>query len=270
MEMQLTVLCMQLGKCCYNFLPFLFLREAHSQSCIISLLILLMTDTLITGFFSFLWFSGWLLPPSTDVVFLRFLSFQNETYRSILLLIPWICLSEEWTRSRINKWAETSLSVQSSLLSLTCWLIAASYGMHMIQEYEEIQPECDQREWHCLFTHINKSRTFDWLLLSIGLVLGTTLLHSPIENKKTSIINLWVEEKRTFKGLMAPVCLTVGTIASFYFLPPLIAVNSWSLLALDSLCGLLRFQNTQPLSTVCSALEDVQVKHSELKQKHYY
>ncbi|XP_073527134.1 uncharacterized protein [Phyllobates terribilis] len=276
MEIKLAVLYMQLGKCCYNCLPFLFLREAHSQSSIISLLILLMTDTVITGFFLFLWFSGWILSPSTDVVFLKFLSFQNETYRYIPLLIPWICLSEEWSRSRMNKWsgkpmAETPLSVQSRLLSLTCWLIAASYGTHMVSEYVEIQSECDQREWHCLFTLLNKSRTFDCLLPSIGLLLGTTLFYSTIENKETSIISLWVQERRTFKGLVAPILVAISTIVSFYFLPPFIAVSSWSILALDSVCGLLRLHISQPPSTVCGALEGVQVKNSELKQtKHYH
>lgn len=222
-----------------------------------------MTDTVITGLLLCLWFGGWLLPPSTDVVFLRFLSFQNETYRSIPLLIPWICFGEEWSRSHMNKWggpsmAETPLSVQSRLLSLTCWLIAALCGMHMIPEYPEIPPECDHGEWQCLFTYINASRNFDWLLLSIGLVLSITLFHS-MPGSMESTINTWLEEKRTFKGLVAPLLLNTGLIVSFYFLPPFIAVCSWSVLALDSMCGHI----SQPLSTVYNALEDVQVKDTE-------
>ncbi|XP_044129090.1 uncharacterized protein LOC122922526 [Bufo gargarizans] len=267
MEIQAAVLCMQVGKCFFNFLPFLFLREARSQSSTISLLILLMTDTVITGFLLGLWFGGWLLSPSTDVVFLRFLSFQNETYRSIPLLIPWICFSEEWSRPRMNKWsgqcvAETPLSVQSRLLSLTCWLIAALYGKHMIPEYLDIAPECAHGEWECLFTYIHASRTCEWLLLAIGLVLGATLFHSTME-KRESISNIWFEKKRTFKQLVPPLLLITSSVVAFYFLPPFIAVCSWSILALDSLCSFLRFQVSQPLNTVYSALEQVQVKDGE-------
>ncbi|XP_075684983.1 uncharacterized protein LOC142653773 [Rhinoderma darwinii] len=264
MEIQETVLCILLGKCFFNFLPFLFLQEAQSQSSIISLVILLMTDTVVTGFLLCLWFGGWLLSPSTDLVFLRFLSFQNETYRSIPLLLPWICFSEEWSRSRMNKWGggpigDTHLSVQSRLLSLTCWLIAALYGKHMIPDFLETLPECNHWQWQCLFTYINARTTFDWLLLSIGLVLGTTLFQSTTENRE-SLLNIFFIENRPFKALVTPLLLSAGTIVSFYFLPPFFAVCSWSILALDSLCSILRFPIFRPLRTVYSALEDVQVK----------
>ncbi|KAG8596100.1 hypothetical protein GDO81_001733 [Engystomops pustulosus] len=252
MATQETVLCMQLGKCFFNFLPFPFIREAHSQSSIISLLILIVTDALITGFLILLWFGGWLLSTSQDVVFMRFLTFQNETYRTIPLLIPWICFSEEWSRSHTIKLggtltAETPLSAQSRLLSVTCWLIAGLIGKQMIAESMEMALECDHGEWLCLFTFINTSRTCDWpLLLSVGLLLGITLFHSTKETQ-VSVINIWSEEKRNFKELAAPLLLTLGSLISFFFLPPFITVNSWSILALNPICSLFRFLISQPL-----------------------
>ncbi|CAN2390732.1 hypothetical protein PRIEUP_LOCUS769 [Pristimantis euphronides] len=264
MYIQITVLCMQLGKCFINLLPFFFQRTPLNQSSIISLLILVVTDTTITGFLVIVWFGGWSLSPDTDVIFLRFLYFQNETYQSIPLLIPWICFSEGWSRSRTNKWgstltAGTTLSVQSRLLSLTCWLLAALNGKHRIPEYLEIPQDSNHEEWKYLFTYLNTNRTFDWLLLSIGLVLGITLLYST-EGKRESILNKRFEEKKTLMGLLTSLLLSTSTIVSLCFLPPFITVSSWSILVLDSVCGVLRFPNSQPLSTVCSALEDVQVQ----------
>ncbi|KAG9486908.1 hypothetical protein GDO78_007001, partial [Eleutherodactylus coqui] len=170
MDIPRTVLYMQLGKCLFNLMPFFFRRPSLNQSSNISLLILVMTDTVITGFLMCVWFGGRSLSPGTDVVFLRFLSFQNETYRSIPLLIPWICFSEEWSRSHMNKWdgtlpARTALSVQSRLLSLACWLVATLKGKHVIPEYLEIPQEGDHGEWKYLFTYLNANRTFDWQLL---------------------------------------------------------------------------------------------------------
>ncbi|KAM3940308.1 uncharacterized protein RB166_000294 [Leptodactylus fuscus] len=239
-------------------LELLFLRE--KWVCESSLILL----SSVTGFLLGLWFGGWLFSPSTDTVFLRFLSFQNETYRSIRLLIPWICFCEEWSQAHKKKqrdttMTETPFSIQCRLLSLSCWIIAASHGKQMIPDYLESQPKCNHGEWQCLFTYINASRSIDWLLLPIGLVLGTTLLYS-VTGKRESIIHVIFEEKTSIKELVTPLLLTTGTMVSFYFLPPFITVGSWSILALDSLCGILRSHISQPLTTVCSALEDGQVK----------
>ncbi|KAM4809926.1 uncharacterized protein WCC33_018749 [Rhinophrynus dorsalis] len=117
--MEETILSLQAGKSALNFLPFLFLRDVQNQTAFTSLLILTVTDTLITVFLFSLWIGGWQLSFSLETVALQFLWFQNETYRCITMLIPWVGLSEEWCRSLLHGCGrltalEKSLSLQRS------------------------------------------------------------------------------------------------------------------------------------------------------------
>ncbi|KAM5193045.1 uncharacterized protein ACMZJ9_013097 [Mantella aurantiaca] len=259
-----TVLCLQAGKCVFNLFPFLCLREIHNQAAIISLLILMVTDTVITGSLLCLWIGGWIMSPSTDVISLRFLGFQNEAYKAIPLLLPWVCFSEELSRSHMNHQggparAEATLSIQSRLLSLTCWLIAASYSQYPFLLLLDSPPVCETWDWKCPFKYIHENNKIDLLLLSIGFALGSNLFCSTI-GSKCSIARTILEKRHPLNKLVMLSLLLVGTAVAFIFLPPFIAVNSWSIVALDRLCGLFRLQIPEPLITVHSA-----VKHSQIK-----
>ncbi|XP_053558340.1 uncharacterized protein LOC128649224 [Bombina bombina] len=253
MGMEETILSLQIGKSALNFLPFLCGPKVQNQTVISSLLIVIVTDTLITGFLLSLWFSEWPLAFGLEKVSLRFLCFQNETYSCIALLVPWVCLSEEWCRSRLFRWsgltgAEQSLSAQASLLSLTCWIFAAFCGSHIFN----MQPtECSSWEWSCLFIHLNQDKIHDWLLPCTGIVLGISLSYSSLTPWDSELDTMWWRGK-SFCILLTHILLGVGTLITFWFLPPFLAVSSWSVLALEGTCSIFRLQTPEPLKSVHS------------------
>ncbi|KAM9329582.1 uncharacterized protein PAF06_004202 [Gastrophryne carolinensis] len=255
-----SVLCLQVGKCIFNFLPFLCLRKVHNQVSFISLLLLSVTDTMITGFLLCLWIGGY----STEGVYLRFLAFQNNTYQTIILLLPWLCISEEWSRLRINQrggksTTKTILSMQSRLLSLACWLFAASYNSkNPLLIFLETSPECETWDWRCPFTYLNEEKYLDWLLPSIGLVLGTTLFYSSTGNGHP-VVNSIIKKGKTQDNVMFSFLLVSSTGASLIFLPPFMAVSSWTIIAIDKLSRLLQRQMPEPLITVYNTEGDIQI-----------
>lgn len=259
-----TILCLQAGKCFFNFLPFLCLREVRNQASVISMLILMVTDTVITGFLLGLWSGGWIVSPSTEVIFLRFLGFQNEAYKKIPLLLPWVSFSEEWSRSHINQRggparAEATLTMQSCLLSLTCWLIAASYSQYPFLSLSDTPPVCEIWDWRCPFKYIHEDKKFDWLLPSIGLALGSTLFCSTMESRN-SIARTILEKRQPWNKLVMPCLLVISAAVSFIFLPPFLAISTWFIVALDRLCALFRLQIPEPLITVHNAVEHSQAE----------
>ncbi|OCU01222.1 uncharacterized protein XB22041731.L [Xenopus laevis] len=253
--MENTILSLQLGKNALNLLPCMYLRDVQNKTIFTSLLILMVTDALVTGFLMFLWLTGWPLSLGLEMVALRFLYFQNETYRCVSLLVTMLAFGEEWSRARFRKCAdsgaaEQAFSLQCNLLSLTCWLIAISNVYPVASTISVLPNTCNDWNYRCLFTFLSDFETSNKLLPCIGGVLSITLLYGTLQKTDPAVPGLKLSIRRKPSSFM--ISVLSGTFAALFFwiLPPFLAVSSWSALALEVCYSILRTQNPDSLSTV--------------------
>ncbi|OCT97983.1 uncharacterized protein XB22041731.S [Xenopus laevis] len=252
--MENTILSLQLGKNALNLLPCIFLHVIQNKTIFTSLLILMITDALVTGFLVFFWLTGWPLSLGLEMVALRFLYLQNETYRCVSVLLTMLAFSEEWTRAHFRKCADIGAAEQAflpqcSLLSLACWMIAISNVYPVASTISVLPTMCNNWDWHCLFTFLSDFETSNKILPCIGGVLSITLLCGTLQ--KTDLVpelrlSIW-RKPRIFM-----ISVLSGTFAAvfFWFLPPFLAVGSWSAFALETCYSILRTQHPESLSTV--------------------
>ncbi|KAM4710360.1 uncharacterized protein O3C94_000321 [Discoglossus pictus] len=250
MGMEATILSLHLGKTALNLIPLLCRPGVQSRAVETSLLILIITDIGITGFLLSLWFTGWPLSLGLDKVSLRFLCFQNETYRCVALLLPLLCISEEWCRSCLLRYrrSEKLLNMQASLLSLACWMVAAFYGSYLFGGCMQATA-CNSWDWNCIFTYLHQTDMYYLMLPCISAVFGFTLLSNSLALWDYNLNTIWYRDKSP-QSLMMCFLLCVGTAAIFLLFPPFLAVSSWSALALDIICGIFRALRSEPLISI--------------------
>ncbi|KAE8633398.1 hypothetical protein XENTR_v10001873 [Xenopus tropicalis] len=244
--MENAILSLQVGKTALNLLPCMFLRDLQNKTIFTSLLILMVTDALVTGFLVFLWLTEWRLSLGLEIVALRFLYLQNETYRCVTILLTMLAFSEEWSRARNKKCAdfgapELAFSLQCSLLSLACWLVAISHAWPVASTIAVLPTMCSNWDWNCLFIFLSEFETSNNILPCIGGVLSISLLCGTLQ-RTDSVSELKLIKWSQPKSFMIPVLSGTFAILFFWILPPFLAVSSWSALALDICYSILRIQ----------------------------
>ncbi|XP_063310994.1 uncharacterized protein LOC134611250 [Pelobates fuscus] len=254
MGLEETILMLLIAKNAINFLPFCFLKHMHNQTMITSTLILMFTDTVIAGYLLFVWFTGWPLSNGFELVSLRFLCFLNETYWCVSLLLPWASINEELVHMYLHRWGNLAgsaqtLFLQACLISLTSWLVAASYGFNCFRGLSFKVAECDLQIWRCLFTYLHEAPNFNLLIPFTGVVLGGTLSYTIFVYNHYAPFKVEIGEKH-YKLSMKALLFSIVVVGSFWVLPPVLAVSSLSTLSLDTLIGIFRIHNLEQLSTV--------------------
>ncbi|XP_029437844.1 uncharacterized protein LOC115078904 [Rhinatrema bivittatum] len=222
-----SVLCLEILRNMLNALVFPLLRKSRQSIGTYSILILTLTDVLITGSLLLLWASACLEDGGLDSLSLRFLAFQNQMYNALLLPLPGLLLSEGLCSACC---LGQSLPMLDSLFTLSCWLVGASYGS---RDYLQgvLQGELcpDQGKAHCRVSNcLPLPSPPDALLLSISLLLVATYVCSRLGHperpqpsrvcKATSWNLLWMGVVpflcwvAPFWGLSGPLILGLGSV----------------------------------------------------------
>nr|XP_033779934.1 uncharacterized protein LOC117350088 [Geotrypetes seraphini] len=178
-----SVLCLEILRNVMNLPVLPLLRSRKHSIGTYSILILSLTDFLITGYLLIQWACALLEDRQLNHLSLHFLAFQNQLYNSVLLLLPGLLLSE----GLCSAWGSGPLlPLVNCLFTLSCWLVGASYGSRDFL-WGVLQGELCP-EWGEVRCHISSCLTApylpDTLLPSIALLLAATYICSCLGHPK--------------------------------------------------------------------------------------
>ncbi|XP_030042261.1 uncharacterized protein LOC115456978 [Microcaecilia unicolor] len=178
-----SVLCLEILRNMINLPAFPLLRRKKHSIGTYSILILSLTDFLITGYLLIQWACACLEDWHLNRLSLRFMAFQNQMYNSVLLLLPGLLLSE----GLCSAWSSGPLlPLLNSLFTLSCWVVGASYGSRDFLWGVLKGEHC--LEWGAVRCHISSCLTPpylpDALLPSIALLLAAAYICSRMGHAK--------------------------------------------------------------------------------------